>query len=521
MITLAKARQKAALIKAKGLESLNTLEPDFGASQKIAVKLEPIFEKLRSPSLVDFRKTAAAPADPLKLGVVFSGGPAAGGHNVVLGLWEGITQIHPQSELVGFLGGPDGILKNRTKPLGEEQIAAVKNYGGFYLLGSGRTKIETKEQMETALKVVQGLKLQGLVIVGGDDSNTNAALLAEFFIKNGESASVIGIPKTIDGDLKNQWIELSFGFDTASKIYSEMVGNLIADAASQEKYTFFVKVMGRTASHLVLETAMQARPHLVLISEEIKALGWTLDKVVSHICELLEERSKAGKNYGVILLPEGVIEFIPDFMELLKELSKAAPSSLTSSSKQLYDSLPQVIQEQLLLEKDPHGNIPVSKIETERLLISLVDAALKKRGLYKGAFAPQGYFCGYEGRSGFPTPFDATYCYNLGLTAALLVRHRLTGCMAVLKGLSAPPGEWKPMAVPLPLMMDVEERKGSLKPVIQKSLVDLQGELFRSFSEERRSLRLKDHLDLPGPIQFGEPFASTFSLPYLLQATDH
>lgn len=516
MSSVANLRRTAFLERAKILASLPSLVPVVGSPEKTEKDIESFFPHLKNKPLVQFKKGPLGENAPLRVGVVFSGGPAAGGHNVIVGLWEGLQQLNSSNVLIGFLGGPEGILKNKSLEITEALVASVRNQGGFYLLGTGRTKIESDEQMQTCLEVVRENRLDGLVIVGGDDSNTNAAVLAEYFLKKGERAAVVGIPKTIDGDLKNTWVEISFGFDTASKVYSELVGNLISDAVSQGKYTFFVKMMGRAASHLLLETALQARPHLALISEEIAALKWPLEKVITHICDLLEERSLLGKNYAVILIPEGVIEFIPDFALLLKELGKKAPAELEGSLKLLYESLPASIQQQLLAEKDPHGNIPVSKIETERLVIALVEDALQKRGRYRGTFSPQGYFCGYEGRSGFPTPFDASYCYNLGLTASLLVQHRLTGCMATLKKLSAPASEWEPCAVPLTLMMQMEERKGVLKPVIIKSLVDREGPLFKYFASEREACRLKDHLDLPGPIQFEILPDSAFRLPYLL-----
>lgn len=425
----------------------------------------------------------------LRIGAFFSGGPAAGGHNVLTGLFDAIKSWSQDSVLVGFLGGPSGLIDNKHQILDQKTIDAYRNQGGFDLLGTGRTKLEKEEQFEACLKTVKALELDGIVIIGGDDSNTNAAFLAEYFLAKGVKTRVVGVPKTIDGDLKNQWIEQSFGCDSAAKTYGELVGNVTKDALSQGKYYFFIKVMGRTASHLLLDTALATHPNLALISEEVSALKLTLDQVVEKMADLIVDRSKKGLQHGVILIPEGLIECFDEFKSI-------------SPSSAIWNKLPSSTKEQLLLERDPHGNIPVSKIETERLLIHLVQNALAKRSDYKGSFQPQPLFFGYEGRCCFPTDFDAAYCYVLGITAAVLIKAGQTGYMACVKNLFEPVNRWEPMGTPLIAMMDFEERKGILKPVIKKGLVDLKGEKFDQFKQNREADALTDHYISPGPIQF-------------------
>lgn len=442
--------------------------------------------------------------DPVNIGVVFSGGQAAGGHNVITGLFDALP---PKSRLFGFLDGPSGIIDQKWMELTAAKLAPYRNQGGFDLLGSGRTKIETPEQFAAALKAVLALDLHGLVIIGGDDSNTNAALLAEYFLANNCKTCVVGVPKTIDGDLRSEDVEVSFGFDTAARIYSEMIGNLLRDALSAKKYFFFIKIMGRTASHLALECAMQTHANMTLIGEEIAAKGLTLKQVVAQIADMIEQRSKAGKNYGAVLIPEGLIEFIPEFSQLMAELNQMLAKgpfkkeALTSASLACFNAIPAGLQEQLLLDRDPHGNIKVSQIETERLLIQTVQAELKRR---KSAaqFTPQPLFYGYEGRCGFPTNFDCQYCYALGQVAALLIKEKKTGYMACVKNLQAPAAEWQILGLPLTSMIHLEERKGKKKPVIKKALVDLQGKPFRTFAANREKWMIEDDYLYPGPIQF-------------------
>lgn len=456
------------------------------------------------------------PSRALHVGVVLSGGQAAGGHNVILGLFDGIKKLHPDSQLTGFLEGPGGIVENKWIEITSEKLNAYRNTGGFDLIGSGRTKIETDEQLKASLITVQSLRLDGLIIIGGDDSNTNAALLAEFFLANGSQTKVVGVPKTIDGDLKNAYVEVSFGFDTACKIYSEMIGNIARDALSAKKYTHFVKLMGRSASHIALECALQTHPNITLIGEEIAARNMTLHEITDEIVEVICRRAAKGKHYGIILIPEGLIEFIPEMKQLIQELNgflakgmdlDAVNVHLSKQSQEVFSYLPNQIQSQLLFDRDPHGNVQVSHIATEELLINTVKAALKKRQDFKGKFNPLSHFFGYEGRCGFPSLFDAEYCFALGHVAASLIHSEKTGYMAALHGLTKPIEEWKGMGIPLTLLMNIEERKGKSKPVIKKALVDLAGEPFKYFSSKRIAWELEDEYRFPGPIQFYGPSA--------------
>ena len=466
------------------LKELSQLTVDPKESISIDPEIAKHFSQLKN-SLLHFKK-GQTDLRPLKVGVLLSGGPAAGGHNVIAGLFDGLQKLHTGSQLVGFLNGPSGLIDNKYQTLNGQQIASYRNQGGFNLLGTGRTKIETEEQFAKSRATIEAHQLDGLVIVGGDDSNTNAAHLAQYILTHNVKTTVVGVPKTIDGDLKNRWIEVSFGFDSAAKTYSEIISNTLQDALSQRKHYFFIKVMGRTASHLVLECALQTQPNLALISEEVQTEKWTLAQVVEHLVDLIVERSKAGKNFGGILIPEGIIEFIPLDQEALS-------------------SLPEFVQRQLSLERDPHGNLQVSQIETERLLIELVKEALKKRTDYKSTFSAQPLFCGYEGRSCLPSNFDCNYCYNLGLTAALLVQNKATGYMACLSNLNAHPSHWQPQGIPLLAMMEL--RKG--KTVVHKELVNLQSAPFQTLKSHRQSWRLEDQYQVPGPIQFFGPTAIT------------
>ncbi len=441
---------------------------------------------------------------PVNIGVVFSGGQASGGHNVITGLFDALP---PKSHLYGFLDGPSGIVDQKWMELTLEKLAPYRNQGGFDLIGSGRTKIETPEQFAGALKSAKALDLDGLVIIGGDDSNTNAALLAEYFLQNGCKTNVVGVPKTIDGDLRSKDVEISFGFDTAAKTYAELIGNVLRDALSAKKYFFFIKLMGRTASHLALECALETHPNMTLIGEEIAEKKITFPQVVTQIADLVEMRSKKGKNYGAVLIPEGLIEFIPEFRGLMTEmnqmLAKGAFKSedLSITSLACFELMPAVLQEQLLLDRDPHGNIKVSQIETERLLIYAVEKELKRRKS-TAQFTPQPLFYGYEGRAGFPTNFDCQYCYSLGRVAALLIREKCTGYMAAVKNLQAPVEQWQILGIPLTSMIHLEERKGKQKPVIKKALVDLQGKYFLEFAANREKWMIEDDYRYPGPIQF-------------------
>jgi diphosphate-dependent phosphofructokinase len=489
------------------------------------------FPGLISSPMLAFSKGVENISSFLKVGVVFSGGQASGGHNVIIGLFDALKKLNSESILLGFKNGPKGIIDNEHIELTADILADYRNQGGFDLLGSGRTKIETPQQFKAAEMTVQNLDLDGLVIIGGDDSNTNAAFLSEYFYQQNIKTKVIGVPKTIDGDLKNDQIEISFGFDTACKVYSEIIGNILRDALSAEKYYFFIKLMGRSASHIALECALQTHPNLTLISEEIAQKKLTLADVTNLISDVICTRSKQKKDFGVILIPEGIIEFIPECKTLIQELnSLLSPeknylsefekfsgisekysfihSLLTPASANCFQSFPSNIKTQLFLDRDPHGNIQVSKIESERLFIETVNQELQRRkdlGKYAGKFSPQPVFLGYEGRCSLPSNFDADYCYSLGFTAALLINHNSTGYMAALEHLNEAVNKWKPCGVPLVSMMTIEQRHGKPKPVISKALVNLSGEPFQTFDAQRKVWALQDEFLYPGPIQFFGP----------------
>ncbi|MGQ9807497.1 MAG: diphosphate--fructose-6-phosphate 1-phosphotransferase [Armatimonadota bacterium] len=465
--------------------------------------------------------------EPLTVGVVLSGGPAPGGHNVVAGLLDALKKANPASRLIGFLDGPIGVIKNRYIELTPEAVEPYRNTGGFDLLGSGRDKIEKPEEMEACRRNLSGLGAHGLVIIGGDDSNTNAAVLAEYFKANAVPVSVIGVPKTIDGDMRNDYIEASFGFDTASKVFAEIVGSICRDSMSSRKYWHFVRLMGRAASHITLEVALQTRPNLAIISEEAEAKGWTLKDVVDQIVAVVKRRAEAGKSYGVVVIPEGLLEFLVDVKAMIAELGiilgehegylKSLTShedrrqflteKLSAESAQVYNSLPDGIQEVLLL-RDKHGNIPLSQVETEKLLIDLVSdriREMKAEGQFQGSFSPLSHFFGYEGRCVQPSNFDADYCYTLGYTAAQLIRGGVTGYTVSARNLTAPASEWVMGGVPVTSMLTVEMRKGKPKPVIRKTLVSVDGKPFLAFAAERDSWVEEDCFAYPGPIQYFGP----------------
>ncbi len=456
-------------------------------------------------------------SSPMRVGVVFSGGQASGGHNVIIGLFEALKTLHTDSQLFGFLDGPSGILLQKTAELTADRLKEYRNQGGFDLLGSGRTKIETSDQLNTCLSTMQKMQLDGLVIIGGDDSNTNAAVLAEYFMQHNCSTKVIGVPKTIDGDLQNEYVAISFGFDTASKTYSEIIGNIARDAISAKKYTHFIKLMGRSASHVALECALSTHPNLTFISEEVREKGQTLSDLTREIADLICARSSLGKNFSILLIPEGLIEFIPEVSLLIQELNQlvsstpnANPSTaLSESARTCFCSLPESIQKQLLLNRDPHGNVQVSLIETEQLFIQTVSHELEKRkreGGFSGVFTPMHHFLGYEGRAAFPTLFDCHYCYALGQTAALLLDRGCSGYMAFIDRLDETVEHWGIGGVPLTQLMHLEMRKGKEKAVVKKCFIDLKGALFSQFQQERKSWELEDHYLFPGPIQFsGDP----------------
>jgi len=464
----------------------------------------------------------------LKVGVILSGGQAPGGHNVIAGLYDGLKKGNPASTLYGFLNGPSGLIDDKKVTLTGEIIDLYRNTGGFDIIGSGRTKIETPEQFAASLAAAKEIGLNAVVIVGGDDSNTNAALLAEYFLKQGSDIQVIGCPKTIDGDLKNDYIETSFGFDTACKTYSELIGNLMRDANSAKKYWHFIKLMGRAASHIALECALQTQPNICLISEEIEAKQLSLDKVVDVICNSVVSRAKNGDNFGVVLIPEGLVEFIPEMKQLIIEINEAIArdsesfsrtssyidqlywfsSRITLASYKILSSLPPEIGRQFLMDRDPHGNVQVSLIETEKLLIGMAEKklhGLKASGDYKGKFSALAHFFGYEGRCAFPSNFDADYCYSLGYSAFVLIAAGLTGYLSSVRNLTAPADQWVAGGVPLTMMMNLEQRHGAKKPVIKKALVDLDDGPFKTYKSMRDTWAVKTCFRVPGAVQYFGP----------------
>ena len=467
-----------------------SLQP-HGEAAALAEPLKKLFPHTQGQRSFCIKKSFVMTKRFLRVGVFFSGGQAAGGHNVLSGLFDALPE---KSSLIGFLDGPAGLLENRRKILDQSLIDSVRNLGGFDLIGSSRTKIETNEQLEAAAQNAQDL--DALIVIGGDDSNTNAAILAEYFLAHKVKCCVIGVPKTIDGDLRSQEIEISFGFDSACKTYSELIGNIERDALSAKKYTHFIKLMGRSASHIALECALITHPNLTLIGEERQSL----EQMISQIVTLILERRKAGKEYGVILIPEGLIEFVPELGQLIQALNREKdPQKLPSEQRRLFSTLPETIQKQLLLEKDPHGNVQVSQIETEQILIELVKRKLEGSGVKLNAMQ---HFFGYEGRACYPTNFDATYAYALGRLAALAARDRLTGVILAIRHLRKKIEEWEPLAIPILHLMHFEMRKEKQKPVIAKALVDLTGPLYQRFVKEREQWRIEDHYSNPGPVQF-------------------
>ncbi|EPS65871.1 pyrophosphate--fructose 6-phosphate 1-phosphotransferase subunit beta, partial [Genlisea aurea] len=480
-------------------------------------KLFPRLFGQPSASLVPADSKDNSLGRPLKIGAVLSGGQAPGGHNVISGIFDYLQNYCKGSTLYGFRGGPAGIMKCKYVVLNSEYIYPYRNQGGFDMICSGRDKIETPEQFKQAEETAVKLDLDGIVVIGGDDSNTNACLLAENFRSKNLKTKVIGCPKTIDGDLKCKEVPVSFGFDTACKIYSEMIGNVMIDARSTGKYYHFVRLMGRAASHITLECALQTHPNITLIGEEVAVKKQTLKNVTDYISDVVSERAERGFNYGVILIPEGLIDFIPEVQQLIAELNEILAhdvvdegsvwkKKLTPQCQQLFDLLPPAIQEQLLLERDPHGNVQVAKIETEKMLIQMVETELELRkqgGGYRGQFFKgQSHFFGYEGRCGLPSNFDASYCYALGYAAGALLDNGKTGLISSVVNLAGPASEWVLGGTALTSMMDVERRHGKFKPVIKKAMVELDGAPFKKFSSLREEWALNNRYISPGPIQF-------------------
>lgn len=512
------------------------------ATQSIADQdaIRELFPDTYGLPIITFSGNDQFDAPPIKAGVILSGGQAPGGHNVIAGLYDGLKALNPESELFGFRGGPSGLIEDSYLVLTDDVVDAYRNTGGFDMICSGRTKLETPDQFAKVVANCRSHGITALVIIGGDDSNTNACLLAQYMEEKRTGIKVIGCPKTIDGDLKNDQIEISFGFDTATKVYSELIGNIQRDANSARKYWHFIKLMGRSASHIALECALKTRPNYCIISEEVAAKKQTLAEVVTAMAEVVKLRAEKRMNFGVVLIPEGLIEFIPEIKALISELNeilaehdayfKTLTSTddrlqfvnghLTAESAKAFGTLPGTIQLQLLNDRDPHGNVQVSKIETEKLLIDLIQDELrewKAEGSYKGKFSTQAHFFGYEGRCAAPSNFDADYCYGLGYTAAALIGAGKTAYMASLRNVAEPASAWIAGGIPLTMMMNMERRHGENRPVIRKALVELDGKPFLQFASQRQEWAEGTHYVYPGPIQYFGPAEVCDQTPLTLQ----
>ncbi len=496
-------------------------------------QIKELFPDIYGLPTVTFARGSTFDCPPLKVGVILSGGQAPGGHNVIAGLFDGLKALNPDSELFGFLGGPSGLVDNKYIKLNEALVNQYRNTGGFDMICSGRTKLEKDEQFAQVAQNCAEHGIKAIVIIGGDDSNTNACALAQYMLTHKTGVQVIGCPKTIDGDLKNAWIEVSFGFDTATKVYSELIGNIMRDANSSRKYWHFIKLMGRSASHIALECALQTHPNFCLISEEVEEKGMSLNQIVDQITALVVARAENKMKYGVVLIPEGLIEFIPESKVLIAELNnfigknKATFEGLTPDGKleyvvkhlspaslKAFESMPLMIRKQLLADRDSFGNVQVSRIETEKMLAALVEerlAGINKARAAQGAkpvaFSAQTHFFGYEGRCSAPSNFDADYCYSLGYTAAALIGAGKTGFMASVRYLSCPAQDWEAGGIPLTMMMNMETRHGKDVPVIRKALVDLSGKPFKTFVEHREAWGIGTEYVYPGPIQYFGPSA--------------
>jgi len=515
---------------ASGINHLKSIEGSATQSVANQEEIKALFKNTYGKPTVTFQTSTETVASNLRnVGVILSGGQAPGGHNVIAGLYDALKQANPSNNLYGFLGGPSGIIEGKYIEFNDEFINDYRNTGGFDIIGSGRTKLETEEQFQSAWEVCKKLNISAVVIIGGDDSNTNAALLAEWFVAHNANIQVIGCPKTIDGDLKNEQIEISFGFDTATKTYGELIGNIERDANSAKKYWHFVKIMGRSASHVALEAALQTQPNITLISEEVEQRKMSLSSIIDYMTNIIVKRSEMGKNFGIAVIPEGLIEFVPELKTMIANLNDIMPSlekdsnysngsdaekisiienSLSSENASVFKSLPALIKSQLLMDRDPHGNVQVSKIETEKLLISMIEtklAELKKAGKYSGKFSTQSHFFGYEGRCAFPSNFDADYCYSLGFNAFALINFGLTGYLSSVRNLTEPANNWIAGGVPLTMMMNMERRHGEMKPVIKKALVELDGPVFKKLETNREDWALNDRYLFPGAIQYFGP----------------
>ena len=489
--------------------------------------IKKLFPNTYGMPLIEFVQGNEIPAKAINVGIILSGGQAPGGHNVISGLFDEVKKLNPNNRLYGFLMGPGGLVDHKYIEITADFLNDYRNTGGFDMIGSGRTKLETTEQFEKGLEIIRKLDINAIVIIGGDDSNTNACVLAEYYAAKNYGVQVIGCPKTIDGDLKNDQIETSFGFDTATKTYSELIGNIERDCNSARKYWHFVKLMGRSASHIALECALQTQPNICIISEEVEAKDLTLNNIIENIAAAVAYRAEQGQNFGVVLIPEGLIEFVPAIGRLIQELNDLLAAHgadykdldkdaqreyimahLSAENKATFETLPESVGRQLSLDRDPHGNVQVSLIETEKLISEMVDAKLAswaKQGKYKGQFAAQHHFFGYEGRCAAPSNFDADYCYALGTSAALLIASGKTGYMAIVKNTTANAENWKAGGVPITMMMNMERRNGEMKPVIRKALVELDGKPFKTFAAQRDEWAKNTCYIYPGPIQYWGP----------------
>ena len=523
-LQIARAAYQPKLPKAlQGAVKIKEGQPTQSVGDQEAIK--KLFPNTYGMPIVEFEPATSANNQKMNVGIILSGGQAPGGHNVITGLFDQIKKLNPENRLFGFILGPGGLVDHNYMELTESVIDEYRNTGGFDMIGSGRTKLEKVEQFEKGLEIIRQLDIKAIVIIGGDDSNTNACVLAEYYAAQKYGVQVIGCPKTIDGDLKNDQIETSFGFDTACKTYSELIGNIERDCNSARKYWHFIKVMGRSASHIALECALQTQPNICLISEEIEKKGMSLDDIVTYIANAVCQRAADGNNFGTVIIPEGVIEFIPAIKKLIAQLNDvlALPEAknldrhesidfvkahLTEENLAVFNSLPTGVARQLALDRDPHGNVQVSLIETEKLLSTMVAQKLekmKKEGKYAGKFSAQHHFFGYEGRCAAPSNFDADYCYALGTSAAQLIANGKTGYMAIVKNTTAPAEQWIAGGVPITMMMNMEKRNGEMKPVIRKALVELDGAPFKEFAAHRDEWARKTAYIYPGPIQYWGP----------------
>ncbi|DAA83040.1 MAG TPA: diphosphate--fructose-6-phosphate 1-phosphotransferase [Cyanobacteria bacterium UBA10660] len=514
-----------------GVNGLRMVEGSATQSVRDQEQINALFPNTYGKPTVTFEASNVSKESEIRnVGVILSGGQAPGGHNVIAGLYDALKNANSANKLYGFLGGPSGIIDGKYVEFDDEFINAYRNTGGFDIIGSGRTKLETEEQFEKSLAVCKKLNISAVVIIGGDDSNTNAAMLAEWFVKHNAGIQVIGCPKTIDGDLKNEQIEISFGFDTATKTYAELIGNIERDANSAKKYWHFVKIMGRSASHVALEAALQTQPNITLISEEVQEKKMSLSSIIDYMTDIIVKRANAGKNFGIAVIPEGLIEFIPEMGSMISNLNDImatlendpdfvnattirdkfdiVENRLEDENAKVYKSLPALIKGQLLADRDPHGNVQVSKIETEKLLIEMISTRLdelKEEGSFIGKFSAQSHFFGYEGRCAFPSNFDADYCYSLGYNAFALISFGMTGYLSSVRNLTESADKWIAGGVPLTMMMNMEKRHGEMKPVIQKALVRLDGPVFKQLQDNREDWAMNDRYLFPGAIQYFGP----------------